>query len=149
MMFGHVETLEDRIEHLVRLREVQDRTGGFTAFIAWTFQAPHTALEKRVPLTAGSNDYLRTLAVSRLMLDNFDHVQGSWVTQGPKIGQLSLSFGADDLGGTMMEENVVSAAGASFQMPIERIERLIHDAGYEPRQRTTRYEILEPTEASA
>jgi cyclic dehypoxanthinyl futalosine synthase len=146
-MFGHVETLEDRIEHLVRLREVQDRTGGFTAFIGWTFQAPNTALERKVPKMAGSTEYLRTLAVSRLMLDNFPHVQGSWVTQGPKIGQLSLSFGADDLGGTMMEENVVSAAGASFCMPIPTIERLIEDAGYEPRQRTTQYEILDRAEA--
>lgn len=148
MMFGHVETLADRIEHLVRLREVQDRTGGFTAFIGWTYQSPNTKLERRVPSTAGGHEYLKTLAVSRLMLDNFGHVQGSWVTQGPKIGQLSLSFGADDLGGTMMEENVVSAAGTSFQMPIERLERLIRDAGYEPRQRTTRYEILEAAEAT-
>jgi cyclic dehypoxanthinyl futalosine synthase len=149
MMFGHVETLAERIEHLVRLREVQDRTGGFTAFIGWTYQSPNTQLERKVPSMAGGHEYLKTLAVSRLMLDNFPHVQGSWVTQGPKIGQLSLSFGADDLGGTMMEENVVSAAGASFQMPIERIERLIRDAGYEPRQRTTRYEILEAAEATS
>jgi cyclic dehypoxanthinyl futalosine synthase len=149
MMFGHVETLEERVEHLMRLREVQDRTGGFTAFIGWTYQAPHTKLEKRVPNMAGGHEYLRTLAVSRLMLDNFPHVQGSWVTQGPEIGQVSLSFGADDLGGTMMEENVVSAAGASFQMPIEKIERLIRDAGYEPRQRTTFYEVLEAAEVSS
>ncbi len=148
MMFGHIESLEDRIEHLIRLREVQDRTGGFTAFIGWTYQSPNTKLARKVPAMAGGHEYLKTLAVSRLMLDNFDHVQGSWVTQGPKIGQLSLSFGADDLGGTMMEENVVSAAGASFCMPIERIETLIRDAGYEPRRRTTRYEILDPaTEA--
>ena len=148
MMFGHVETLADRIEHLIRLREVQDRTGGFTAFIGWTYQSPNTKLARKVPEMAGGHEYLKTLAVSRLMLDNFDHVQGSWVTQGPKIGQLSLSFGADDLGGTMMEENVVSAAGASFCMPIERIESLIRDAGYEPRRRTTKYEILDPaTEA--
>ena len=144
MMFGHVETLEDRVEHLLRLRELQDRTGGFTAFIPWTYQAPHTKLEKRVPHMSGGYDYLRTLAVARLVLDNFPHVQGSWVTQGPKIGQVSLEFGADDLGGTMMEENVVSAAGASFCMPIERIEALIRDAGYEPRRRTTFYEVLEP-----
>ena len=148
MMFGHVETLAERIEHLVRLREVQDRTGGFTAFICWTYQSPNTQLERKVPSMAGGHEYLKTLAVSRLVLDNFAHVQGSWVTQGPKIGQLSLSFGADDLGGTMMEENVVSAAGASFQMPIERLERLIRDAGYEPRQRTTGYEILETAEAT-
>jgi len=147
MMFGHVETLADRIEHLVRLRALQDRTGGFTAFIGWTFQSPHTKLERKVPNMAGGHEYLKTLAVSRLMLDNFPHVQGSWVTQGPKIGQLSLSFGADDLGGTMMEENVVSAAGTSHCMPIERIERLIRDAGYEPRRRTTFYEVLEPVEA--
>ncbi len=149
MMFGHVETLADRIEHLVRLRGLQDRTGGFTAFIGWTYQSPNTKLEKKVPAMSGGHDYLRTLAVARLMLDNFDHVQGSWVTQGPKIGQLSLSFGADDLGGTMMEENVVSAAGASFCMPIDTIEHLIRDAGYEPRRRTTHYEVLEPEEVPA
>jgi len=134
---------------MMRVREVQDRTGGFTAFIGWTFQAPNTALERKVPTMAGSAEYLRTLAVSRLMLDNVPHIQGSWVTQGPKIGQMSLSFGADDLGGTMMEENVVSAAGASFCMPIATIERLIEDAGYEPRQRTTHYELLGRATAEA
>jgi cyclic dehypoxanthinyl futalosine synthase len=140
MMFGHVETLEDRIEHLVRLRELQDRTGGFLAFACWPFQPDHTQLARRVPHRSGGVDYLRTVAVSRLMLDNVPHVQASWVTQGPKIGQLSLEFGVDDFGGTMMEENVVSAAGTTYDLGIATMERLIRDAGYEPRRRTTGYE---------
>jgi cyclic dehypoxanthinyl futalosine synthase len=149
MMFGHVETLEERVEHLLRLRELQDRTGGFTAYACWTFQPQHTKLGRTVTRTAGGHDYLRTVAVSRLLLDNFPHVQASWVTQGPKVGQTSLDFGVDDFGGTMLEENVVSAAGTTYCLPWETMERLIRDAGYEPRRRTTHYEVLEPQGAAA
>jgi cyclic dehypoxanthinyl futalosine synthase len=126
----------------MRLRDLQDETGGFTAFICWSFQKPHTNLARKVANVAGSHDYLRTLAVSRLVLDNFDHVQSSWVTQGPKIGQLALDFGADDMGGTMMEENVVSSAGTTYRLPPPRMDEVILDAGYEPRRRTTHYEVL-------
>lgn len=149
MMFGHVETLADRIEHLVRVRELQDRTGGFRAFACWNFQREGTALAKKVAASTGAHDYLRTVATARLMLDNVDHVQASWVTQGPKIGQLSLAFGVDDFGGTMLEENVVSAAGTTYCLPAEQMERLIRDAGYEPRRRTTHYELLPLEEVAA
>ncbi len=139
MMFGHVETLEERVEHLLRLRELQDRTGGFTAFIGWTFQPENTALAGD-ELT--SFQYLRTLAVARLMLDNFPSVQASWVTQGPKIGQVSLRFGANDFGSLMIEENVVSAAGAHFRLTEAQIARAIQDAGFIPKRRTMHYEIV-------
>lgn len=139
MMFGHVETIEERIDHLLHLRDLQDRTGGFTAFIGWTFQPENTALAGD-ELT--SFQYLRTLAVSRLMLDNFPSVQASWVTQGPKIGQLSLRFGANDFGSLMIEENVVSAAGAHFRLTEEQIARSIQDAGFVPKRRNMRYEIV-------
>ncbi|MEO0453839.1 MAG: cyclic dehypoxanthinyl futalosine synthase, partial [Verrucomicrobiota bacterium] len=140
MMFGHVESVEDRIEHLDRLREVQDRTGGFTAFICWTFQAEGTVL--KAP-TVGSHEYLRMQALSRIYLDNFDNVQASWVTQGPEIGQLALAFGANDFGSLMMEENVVSQAGASYRMTLEEMKKRISDAGYEPKLRTSQYQIVE------
>jgi cyclic dehypoxanthinyl futalosine synthase len=139
MMFGHVETLEERIEHLVHLRDLQDRTRGFTAFIAWTFQPENTALAGD-ELT--SFQYLRTLAVSRVFLDNFPSVQASWVTQGPKIGQISLRFGANDFGSLMIEENVVSAAGAHFRLTEAEIARNIVDAGFVPKRRTMQYEIV-------
>jgi len=139
MMFGHVETPEERIEHLLHLRDLQDRTHGFTAFIAWTFQPENTALAGD-ELT--SFQYLRTLAVARLMLDNFPSVQASWVTQGPKIGQLSLRFGANDFGSLMIEENVVSAAGAHFRLTEAEIARAIQDAGFVPKRRTMHYEIV-------
>ena len=139
MMFGHVETLEERVEHLLHLRELQDRTHGFTAFIGWTFQPENTALAGD-ELT--SFQYLRTLAVSRLVLDNFPNVQASWVTQGPKIGQVSLRFGANDFGSLMIEENVVSAAGAHFRLSEAQIARAIQDAGYVPKRRTMHYEIV-------
>jgi cyclic dehypoxanthinyl futalosine synthase len=139
MMFGHVETLEERIDHLVHLRELQDRTGGFTAFIAWTFQPENTAMA-RDELT--SFQYLRTLAVARVMLDNFPNVQASWVTQGGKIGQVSLRFGANDFGSLMIEENVVSAAGAHFRLTEAEIARNIQDAGFVPKRRTMHYEIV-------
>jgi cyclic dehypoxanthinyl futalosine synthase len=141
MMFGVGEPVSARVEHLLGIRELQDETGGFTAFIPWTFQDRGTDLEGTVE-TAGGFDYLRTLAVSRLALDNVDHVQGSWVTQGPKIGQLSLYFGADDLGSIMLEENVVAAAGTSHRMSQGAMERLIRRTGLQPRQRRTLYEPL-------
>jgi cyclic dehypoxanthinyl futalosine synthase len=139
MMFGHVETLEERVEHLLHLRELQDRTHGFTAFIAWTFQPENTAMAGD-ELT--SFEYLRTLAVARLMLDNFPSVQASWVTQGGKIGQISLRFGANDFGSLMIEENVVSAAGAHFRLTEAQIARNIQDAGFVPKRRTMHYEIV-------
>jgi cyclic dehypoxanthinyl futalosine synthase len=139
MMFGHVETLEERVDHLLHLRALQDRTGGFTAFIGWTFQPENTALAGD-ELT--SFQYLRTLAVARLMLDNFPSVQASWVTQGPKIGQVSLRFGANDFGSLMIEENVVSAAGAHFRLTEAQIARNIQDAGFVPKRRNMHYEIV-------
>jgi cyclic dehypoxanthinyl futalosine synthase len=139
MMFGHVETIEDRIEHLDRLRTQQDKTHGFTAFIGWTFQAEHTKL--RAP-TAGPHEYLRTQALSRIYLDNFANVQSSWVTQGPEIGQVALKYGANDLGSIMIEENVVSQAGATFRMGVKDMRRLIRDIGYEPRQRDNWYQLV-------
>jgi cyclic dehypoxanthinyl futalosine synthase len=139
MMFGHVETLEERIDHLLHLRDLQDRTGGFTAFIGWTFQPENTAIAGD-ELT--SFQYLRTLAVSRIVLDNFPSVQASWVTQGGKIGQLSLRFGANDFGSLMIEENVVSAAGAHFRLTEAEIARNIQAAGFVPKRRTMHYEIV-------
>ena len=139
MMFGHVETVEDRIEHLHRLRDLQDRTHGFTAFICWTFQAEHTRL--RAP-TVGAHEYLRTQALARVFLDNFDNVQSSWVTQGPSIGQIALQYGANDFGSVMMEENVVSQAGATFRIDEETMKRLIAELGYEPRRRNNWYQLL-------
>ena len=139
MMFGHVETIEDRIEHLERLRELQDRTGGFTAFIGWTFQ-PENVVLKATP--AGSAEYLRTQALARIYLDNIENLQSSWVTQGPRIGQIALRFGANDYGSVMMEENVVSSAGTTFRLTREEMERLISDAGYEPHARNNHYQLL-------
>jgi cyclic dehypoxanthinyl futalosine synthase len=139
MMFGHVETIEDRIEHLRRLRDLQDKTHGFTAFICWTFQAEHTRL--RVP-TAGAHEYLRTQALARIFLDNFPNVQSSWVTQGPQIGQVALKYGANDFGSVMMEENVVSQAGATFRINEETMQRLIRELGYEPHRRNNWYQLL-------
>ena len=138
MMFGHVETIEERIEHLDRLRQLQDETGGFTAFICWTFQ-PENVVLKATP--AGSAEYLRTQALARIYLDNFENLQSSWVTQGPRIGQIALRYGANDFGSVMMEENVVSQAGTSFRITREEIERLIADAGFEPRTRNNWYQL--------
>ena len=141
MMFGHVERLDERVETLRRFRELQDETGGFTAFIDWTFQPEHTALAARLDLKeAGSWDYLRTTAVSRLYLDNIQHIQSSWVTQGGRIGQVSLFYGCDDMGSIMIEENVVRAAGASNRMTEEVLCRLVREAGFEPRRRNFFYE---------
>jgi cyclic dehypoxanthinyl futalosine synthase len=134
MMFGHVETPAERIEHLERLRRLQDETGGFTAFICWTFQPGQTDLAT-LP-KAGAFEYLKTLAVCRLYLDNFVSLQASWVTQGMRIGQLALHFGANDFGSLMIEENVVAAAGTRFQTTEAEIRRIITEAGYIPRRRT-------------
>jgi cyclic dehypoxanthinyl futalosine synthase len=162
MMFGHVETVGDRIEHLERLRAQQDKSlqrgtgfqpvfpihrpevcatplGHFTAFICWTFQAGHTKL--RAP-TVGAHEYLRTQALGRIYLDNFPSVQSSWVTQGQEISQVALKFGANDLGGIMIEENVVSQAGTTFRMDVDDMRRLIKDIGYEPHQRDNWYRLL-------
>lgn len=202
MMFGHIETVAERIEHLQRVRDLQDETGGFTAFICWTFQPENTPLGRVKPMPAsspirqdpererradmrmhlpdrhsqadvganpsvacdpdpdrnrpsggsdgrhlclaGAHEYLRTLALARLFLDNIANVQASWVTQGPKIGQLALFFGANDMGSVMMEENVVSAAGTTYRLSENEIRRLIADAGWEPRRRNFHYEIVEP-----
>jgi cyclic dehypoxanthinyl futalosine synthase len=146
MMFGHVETLEDRIEHLDRVRTQQDETKGFTAFIGWTFQPENTKL--RAP-TVGAHEYLRTQALARIYLDNFENVQSSWVTQGPEIGQVALKYGANDLGSIMIEENVVSQAGASFRMTVADMHRLIGDLGYEPRQRDNWYRLVEASNPSS
>ncbi|WP_319472041.1 cyclic dehypoxanthinyl futalosine synthase [uncultured Pseudodesulfovibrio sp.] len=140
MMFGHRETPEQRLEHLFAVRETQDRTGGFTAFIPWTFQPDHTELPDCRKLT--SIEYLRTLAVSRLVLDNVDNIQVSWVTMGPKIAQLALYFGGNDFGSTMIEENVVKAAGVKFRLSREEIHRLVEAAGFTPKQRTMDYRIM-------
>lgn len=140
MMFGHVETLEDRVEHLGRIRALQDECSPFRAFVTWSFQPEDTDLP--IPNKSSAFDYLRTLAVSRIFLDNFSNVQLSILTQGPKIAQLGLRYGANDFGSTMIEENVVSAAGNKFILSAEEFERLIVDAGYEPRRRNTRYELI-------
>lgn len=143
MMFGHVETVQERLEHLRRLRELQDRSKGFTAFIPWPFQPDNTALIElaEIEKTTGYG-YLRMLALSRIYLDNFENVQASWVTQGPKVAQLSLFFGANDFGSTMIEENVVAAAGISFRLSEQEIKRLVTDAGFEPRQRLMDYTLV-------
>ena len=139
MMYGTVETLEERIEHLMRLRELQDETGGFTAFITWSFQPEHTELGG---IEATGVDYLRTLALARIVLDNFDNLQASWVTQGGKVGQLSLAFGANDMGSVMIEENVVRAAGAAYCMDEIEIVRNVEDAGFIAKRRNMHYEML-------
>ena len=143
MMFGHVETLEERVEHLIRLREQQDKTGGFTAFIAWSMQPGNNPLGRQLSgAKATGLEYLKTLAISRIVLDNFDNIQSSWVTQGPKIGQMSLFYGANDMGSVMIEENVVKEAGASFRMTEKEIRRLIEDGGFIPQKRNMRYEFV-------
>tara|TARA_B100000530_G_scaffold329108_1_gene270705 strand:+ start:195 stop:1286 length:1092 start_codon:yes stop_codon:yes gene_type:complete len=139
MMFGHVESIEDRVEHLERVRRQQDETGGFTAFIAWTFQSENTKL--KAP-TVGANEYLRMQALSRIYLDNVPNIQSSWVTQGLEIGQVALNYGANDLGSIMIEENVVSEAGTTFCMDEGDMQRLIKDIGYNPRQRDNWYRLV-------
>jgi cyclic dehypoxanthinyl futalosine synthase len=146
MMFGHIETLADRIEHLERLRKLQDETHSFTAFICWTFQPGNTALGN-LP-KAGAFEYLKTLAVCRLYLDNFANLQASWVTQGLPIGQLAMRFGANDFGSLMIEENVVAAAGTSFRTTEAEIRHVIAETGYPPRRRDVFYKILEQISGS-
>jgi cyclic dehypoxanthinyl futalosine synthase len=140
MMFGHVETLEERIVHLMRIRELQDRTGGFTAFIPWPFQPRNTALNVRA---ATAHEYLKLLALSRIVLDNFPNLQASWVTQGPKVAQIALFFGANDFGSTMIEENVVAAAGVTHRLSEDEIKRIITEAGFLPRQRLMDYRFID------
>ncbi len=141
MMYGHVETVEERVEHMRRIREVQDETRGFRAFISWTFQRDGNRLDAAVPEESRptSFDYLLTQAVSRIYLDNVDHIQSSWVTQGLKIGQVALGFGADDMGSVMIEENVVSAAGTTYRTSTEELVHLIRSLGKIPVQRDTLY----------
>lgn len=145
MMFGTVETDEEIIEHWEKIRTLQDKTGGFRAFILWSFQSANTKLLEEMPhiKPQSSNRYLRLLAVARLYLDNFKNIQSSWVTQGSYIGQMALKFGANDLGSTMMEENVVSAAGAKNRMNQDEMIKLIKDVGENPAKRNTAYEILQ------
>lgn len=141
MMFGHIETLAERVETLERLRSLQDETGGFTAYICWTFQAEHTAMAD-VP-TAGAFEYLKTQAISRLYLDNIPNIQSSWVTQGLKVGQVALLFGANDMGSLMIEENVVSQAGTTHHLTLDQIRHAIREVGYIPRQRNVFYEYID------
>ncbi len=150
MMFQHVETLAERVEHLLRVRDSQDRTGGYNAFISWTFQPEHTPLQQRPELVAqvrargyqGALDYLRTLAIARIALDNFRNVQASWVTQGKAVGQLSLHYGANDLGSTMMEESVVSAAGTIHYLSQDDLNAMARGAGFRPAVRDNGYNVL-------
>jgi cyclic dehypoxanthinyl futalosine synthase len=143
MMFGHVETAEERIEHLERLRELQDETGGFTAFICWTFQPDNTQMTDIPP--AGAFEYLKMQAIGRLYLDNIANIQSSWVTQGLKIGQMSLIYGANDMGSLMIEENVVAEAGTVHYLTLDQMREAISALGFEPRQRNVHYELF-PTE---
>ena len=145
MMYGHIETLAERVEHLDRLRQLQDETGGFTAFICWSFQPDNTEMDDIQP--TGAFEYLKTQAVARLYLDNFPNIQSSWVTQGREIGQLALLFGANDMGSLMIEENVVSAAGTVHHLTLEEMKSAISEIGWIPRRRNVFYELLddEPT----
>jgi cyclic dehypoxanthinyl futalosine synthase len=141
MMYGHIETLAERVEHLERLRQLQDETGGFTAFICWSFQPDHTEMDDIPP--AGAFEYLKTQAVARMYLDNFPNIQSSWVTQGREIGQLALLFGANDMGSLMIEENVVSAAGTVHHLTLDEMKSAISELGWIPRRRNVFYEVLD------
>ena len=141
MMFGHVETLAERIESMDRIRQLQDETGGFTAFISWTFQPDNTPLSHILP--AGAYEYLKTQAISRIYLDNIPNIQSSWVTQGGKIGQMGLRYGANDMGSLMLEENVVSSAGTVHHLSLEEIKSAIKECGWEPRQRNVFYQLID------
>lgn len=143
MMFGHVETLAERIEHLERVRQLQDETHGFTAFICWTFQPDNTQLANIPP--TGAFEYLKTQAVARLYLDNIPNIQSSWVTQGLKIGQLALAYGANDMGSLMLEENVVAEAGTVHFLTLDQIRSAIEEYGYTARQRDVRYQLVDPS----
>ncbi|HUP78443.1 MAG TPA: dehypoxanthine futalosine cyclase, partial [Pirellula sp.] len=143
MMFGHVESLDDRVEHLERVRQLQDDTHGFTAFICWTFQPDNTRLASIPP--TGAFEYLKTQAVARLYLDNIPNIQSSWVTQGLKIGQLALAYGANDMGSLMLEENVVAEAGTVHFLTLDQIRSAIEEYGYVARQRDVRYQLVDPS----
>ena len=142
LMYGHLEEDEDIIEHLEHIRSLQDETGGFTAFIPWSFKKANTALDKRVKAEAGPNRYLRIMALSRIYLDNFQHIQASWFSEGKKTGQVALHFGGDDFGGTLFDENVMQEAGFYNRTSVEEVVTLIREAGFIPAQRTTLYEVL-------
>jgi cyclic dehypoxanthinyl futalosine synthase len=142
MMYGHVEGPEDVVEHWDRIRGLQDETGGFTAFVPWSWKPDNSVLSRRRPRGAGPIPYLRMIAASRVYLDNFDHVQASWFSEGKKTGQAALHFGADDFGGTLIEENVHAAAGFVNKAQTAEVGDLIREAGFVPVQRTTRYEVV-------
>jgi len=142
MMFGHFEEDEDIIEHLERIRNLQDEKGGFLAFIPWTFKPKNTFLERKIPNEIGGDRYLRVLALSRIYLDNFTHVQGSWFTQGKKMGSISLHYGANDLGGTLYDENVLGCAENKLRASIDELVGMIKSAGFKPAQRDTFYRIV-------
>jgi len=143
MMYGHVETAADIVEHLMHIRDLQDEHGGFTAFVPWSFKPGNTPLVRKIPYYAGPNDYLRILAASRLVLDNFDHIQASWFSEGKKAGQVGLHWGADDFGGTLLEENVHACTGFVNRTSFDEVRILIREAGFVPVQRDTRYRILQ------
>ncbi len=142
MMYGHVETDEEIVDHMLAIRDLQDEYGGFTAFVPWSFKPNHTVLGRAIKVTAGGSKYLRILAMSRLVLDNVPHIQSSWFGEGPKVGQAGLHFGADDFGGTLIEENVLHAANHNIETTTEEVHALIREAGFVPAQRTTEYDIL-------
>jgi cyclic dehypoxanthinyl futalosine synthase len=141
MVFGHVETIEERIQHLLRIRDLQDDTGGFRAFIPWTLSPEGTPRMSHFK-PAGGEDYLKTIAISRLMLDNIEHLQSGWLTEGLKLGQIALAFGCDDMGGTLLEDKVLEPTGIEVKTRSEDLIRLIREAGYKPAQRNTNYEII-------
>jgi cyclic dehypoxanthinyl futalosine synthase len=143
MMYGHIETPEDILEHFNYIRDLQNETNGFTAFIPWSFKLNNTQLSRQIPFASGSNQYLRIIAVSRLYLDNFSHIQASWFSEGKKTGQIALQFGADDFGGTLIEENVHAATGHINRTTVKETAEIIREAGFIPVQRTTLYEIID------
>jgi len=142
MMYGHLEDAVDIIEHLDHVRSLQDETGGFTAFIPWSFKKANTALDKRIKTEAGPNRYLRIMALARTYLDNFTHIQASWFSEGKKTGQVALHFGGDDFGGTLFDENVMQEAGFYNRTSVDEVITLIQESGFVPAQRTTLYEVL-------
>ena len=142
MMYGHLEQPEDIIEHLEHVRNIQDETGGFTAFIPWSFKKSNTALDKRIGAESGPNPYLRIIALSRLYLDNVQHIQASWFSEGKKTGQVALHFGGDDFGGTLFDENVMQEAGFYNRTTVDEVKTLIREAGFIPAQRTTMYDVV-------
>ena len=152
MMFGHIEEDEDILEHLEHIRTLQDETGGFTAFVPWTFKPGNTPLQKHIKEHAGPTPYLRMIAFSRIYLDNFPHIQASWFSEGKKTGQIALHFGADDFGGTLFEENVHAATSFINKTTVDEVVTLIQESGFRPAQRTTLYEVLrvfDPSPAAA